>query len=155
MSSWSCQMHSDQKVFVCISYTIVYSVCAICYRKCILGTILIKQKCFKSLIFFNHVPPTVNWGARLLEAQLYSCVGLSGIQLLTQNSFSAAWSYQDFYLRIYQPLVAAAARSGLELIFWDTAHLPFQTDLCVFIHLYMLCKHNYKCRCNSVYGARF
>lgn len=69
----------------------------------------------------------------------HSCTAVwdsGGVQLLTQVSLSAARSSRGFYLRICS-LSSSSAGGGLELVFWDTAHLPFQTDLCVFIRLYV------------------
>lgn len=53
-----------------ITYTIVYSVFAIYYRKCILWIILIKQKCFKPLIFLI-MSFWLSVKVLGLEAQLY------------------------------------------------------------------------------------
>lgn len=58
-----------------ITYTIVYSVFAIYYRKCILWIILIKQKCFKALIFFNHVLLTISRGAGFRSTTVWDSEG--------------------------------------------------------------------------------
>lgn len=79
----------------------------------------------------------------MLEAQLYSCVGLRGMQLVTQTSLSAARTYQGFYLGI--------CHEGPELIPGPLLTFPSRV-LCVSTRV---CKQNHKWRCNSVCVARF
>lgn len=62
----------------------------------------------------------------MLEAQLYSCVGLRGMPLVTQTSLSAAKTYQAFYLGF--------ARKGWSS-FLDRC-FPSLPEFCVFPHVY-------------------